>query len=213
MTCLCLTRNRRHWLPQAIRCFLDQTYPHRELLILSDGDDVRDLVPADERIRHIHLEGASNIGEKRNFGCSRARGELIAHWDDDDYSAAGRLADQLGLLGNSGKAVVGYSSMEFRCEFGGNVRRWMYQCAPVPTHGAAAEQASYALGTSLLYRRDWVRIHPFPAKQIAEDGAFVRAAISGAEFAASDAGDLMWASIHDHNTSPRRTSGSAWREL
>ena len=43
-----------------------------ELLILADGADVRDLVPDDDRIRLIHLEGHPGIGDKRNFGCERS---------------------------------------------------------------------------------------------------------------------------------------------
>ena len=51
VTCLCLTRNRRGFLPRAIECFVAQTYEERELLIVDDGDDsIADLAPADWRI-------------------------------------------------------------------------------------------------------------------------------------------------------------------
>ncbi len=57
VTCLCLTRNRRAWLPRAIGCFLAQTYEERELLIVDDGDEgVTDLVPDDPRIRVMVAE-------------------------------------------------------------------------------------------------------------------------------------------------------------
>ena len=36
VTCVCLTRNRREFLPRAIECFLAQTYEPRELLVLND---------------------------------------------------------------------------------------------------------------------------------------------------------------------------------
>jgi glycosyltransferase involved in cell wall biosynthesis len=55
------------------------------MLILADGEDVKDLVPSDERIRLIHLAESRSIGEKRNFGCERSSGEIICHWDDDDW--------------------------------------------------------------------------------------------------------------------------------
>jgi glycosyltransferase involved in cell wall biosynthesis len=198
VTCLCLTRNRRQWLPKAIDQFLNQTYPHRELLILADGEDVRDLVPDDERIRLLHLEGARFIGEKRNLGCERALGDVIAHWDDDDFSAPGRLADQLARLESSGKAVTGYCSMRFT---DGNAW-WEYRNTP-----------DFAVGTSLMYRRDWWKAHPFPAKQVGEDGDFVMTAQQHRQIFCSDAGEFMHATIHAGNTSPRTLMGNNWRKL
>lgn len=197
MTCLCLTRNRRHWLPQAIRQFQEQTFPARELLIVADGEGVLDLIPDDRRIRLIHLQGRHDIGTKRNFGCSRALGNIIAHWDDDDFSAAPRLEDQVARLQLSGKAVTGYRRMRFT----DGVKWWQYTGAP-----------NYVVGTSLCYRRDWWQDHPFPAKSVGEDGDFVMmAAQAGALDVAPDAGPLMHATIHDGNTSPRLLGGDNWK--
>jgi glycosyltransferase involved in cell wall biosynthesis len=44
-SCIMPTYNRRHFVPQAIKYFLRQDYPHKELIILDDGTDkIRDLV-------------------------------------------------------------------------------------------------------------------------------------------------------------------------
>ena len=198
MTCLCLTKDRRQWLPQAIECFRRQTYSNAELLILADGADVRDLVPDDTRIRLIHLEGPVVIGDKRNFGCERAAGDVIAHFDDDDYSAPGRLAEQIQQLRESGKAVTGFHSMRFVAADG---QWWQYDGT-----------AGYALGTSLCYRRGWWRNHPFPGLQIGEDNAMVAMAHAAGELVTADAGELMHATIHPGNTSPRKL-GSAWKAV
>jgi O-antigen biosynthesis protein len=195
VTCLCLTRNRRQWLPKAIESFLQQTHRNAELLILADGEDVRDLVPDDEHIRLIHLEGPITIGDKRNFGCEHAPGEFIAHFDDDDYSAPGRLADQLGRLHESGMSVTGYNSMRFT----DGERWWKY-----------AGTVNYALGTSLLYRKDWWLRNRFRSLQVGEDNQFVAQAFASGELATADAGDLMHATIHAGNTSPR-SLGSSWK--
>jgi hypothetical protein len=72
--------------------------------------------------------------------------ELIAHRDDDDYSAPGRLADQVQRLTESGKAVTGFRSMRFTDA----VRWWKYEGT-----------RNYALGTSLWYQRDWWSTHRF----------------------------------------------------
>ena len=51
VSCICLTRNRREWLPKAIDCFEQQTYSQRELVIVWDGEPVADLVPSADNIR------------------------------------------------------------------------------------------------------------------------------------------------------------------
>ncbi len=198
VTCLCLTRNRRNWLPTAIRHYQAQTHPNRELLILADGDDVRDLIPNDESIRLVEIEEGCRVGEKRNFGCSLALGDIIAHWDDDDYSAPARIEDQARRLETSGKAVTGYNQMRFT----DGKAWWSYDGT-----------GNWALGTSLCYRKEWWRLHPFPAIHVGEDGQFVGVAQKHKQIVAVPAGDLMTATIHQSNTSPRQLSGSCWRRL
>jgi len=197
VTALCITRNRRQWLPKAIQCFLAQTYSPLELLIVADGEDVRDLVPNDPRVRLLHLADHTGIGDKRNFGCDSAAGEVIAHWDDDDFSAPNRLSDQLARLKASGKAVTGYNAMRFT----DGPNWWQYQGA-----------ADYALGTSLCYRKDWWRKYPFQSVGVGEDNMFVAMASAANQLTVAPAGDLMHATIHTGNTSPR-TLGSAWTRL
>jgi len=197
VTCLCLTRNRRHWLPKAIQCFLEQTYPNRELLILADGEDVRDLVPNDDRIRLLHVSGSPEIGEKRNFGCERSR-EIICHWDDDDWSEPARLRTQIEtLLQDGSKAVAGFHSMRFT----DGVKWWKY-----------LGTANYALGTSLCYRREFWKMNRFPSLQVGEDNQFVANAHAQRQLLTTDAGELMYATIHAGNTSPRKL-GSNWKAI
>lgn len=198
ITCLCLTRNRPQWLPQAIRCYQAQTYPNRELLIVASGEDVRRLIPSDESIRYLHLAGKPEIGAARNIGCQHARGAIIAHWDDDDYCAPARLRDQADRLRASGKQVTGYKSMRFT----DGRKWWLYD-----------GKADYALGTSLMYHRAWWQANPFEPMQVGEDNEFVfRARVRG-QLVTADANDLLYATIHHDNTSPRQLRGKAWREI
>ena len=178
-------------------CFLQQQASNAEMLILSDGPDVRDLVPDDDRIRLIHLAGHPGIGDKRNFGCERSAGEFIAHWDDDDHSAPGRLADQLARLEQTGKSVTGYHSIRFT----DGERWWKYSGTP-----------NYSVGTSLVYRRAWWKQNRFRSVQIGEDNQFVAVASAAGELVTADAGDLMHATIHKGNTSPRKM-GSSWTAI
>src|SRR5260370_37829397 len=92
ISCIMPTANRRHFVPQALRYFLAQDYPHKELLILDDGSDsVADLVPDDSQIRYTRLTGQRTLGAKRNECVEASRGEIIIHWDDDDWQAPHRI--------------------------------------------------------------------------------------------------------------------------
>lgn len=189
-------------MPKAIQCFQGQTYQNTELLILADGEDVRDLLPDDERIKLIHLEGHPEIGEKRNLAAELARGSIIAHWDDDDYSAPGRLADQLQRLSESGKSVTGYHTMRFWEQTPIGIKWWLFWSLP-----------HRACGTSLMYKREWWERNRFPAKQVGEDVDFVVVAHTAGALISVDARDLMHASIHSGNSSPRPLDNNQWREL
>lgn len=73
-------------MPQAIQYFLRQNYPNRELVVVDDGTDaVTDMMPPDPQIRYVRLEGKHTLGTKRNLACEEARGEIIVHWDGDDW--------------------------------------------------------------------------------------------------------------------------------
>lgn len=197
VSCVCLTRNRRDWLPQAIASYIAQSYTPRELLIIGDGADVCDLVPQRPDIRLIQIEEGRNIGDKRNFGASLARGRYIAHWDDDDYSAPDRLLDQVDRLKASGLAVTGYSQVDFT-----DGARWWRHTA----------DDGFAGGSSLLYERAWWEQHQFPFIQIAEDAAFVETARIRGQIITAKSNGMLTATIHPGNTSPRNLD-ARWEQL
>jgi glycosyltransferase involved in cell wall biosynthesis len=109
ISCLCVTRARVTLLSRAVRCFLDQSHPSRELLIVFDADDTatRQYVDtlADERIRGIEVPVSPrrSLGSLRNLAVAEARGQYICQWDDDDWYHPDRLTAQLSALRASGR--------------------------------------------------------------------------------------------------------------
>ena len=168
------------------------------MLILDDGEDVSDLARDSADIRYVHIEEGRTIGEKRNFGSSLSSAESICTFDDDDWSAPDRLSRQVRLLHESGKSVSGFHSMFFT----DGLSWWKYKNAP-----------NYALGTSLCYRRHWWAAHPFKPKHIAEDLEFAREAHIAGQLISVDAGELMVATIHRGNTSPRHMDSANFTKV
>jgi cellulose synthase/poly-beta-1,6-N-acetylglucosamine synthase-like glycosyltransferase len=57
VSCIMPTYNRRRFVPEAIRLFLAQDYPKKELLVLDDGEDtIVDLIPNRPQIRYLRLD-------------------------------------------------------------------------------------------------------------------------------------------------------------
>lgn len=200
VTCICPTRNRREWLPKAISCFLAQDYAARELVIVADGEEsVADLVPCDPRIRLMVSGWTLTVGEKRNIGCETARGDVIAHFDDDDFSESGRLSSQMAKLIECRKAVIGYYGMKFT----NGPHWWQYTGSPAS-----------ALGTSLCFWRSWwLTGHKFESRNVGEDSAFIAQAIRENAFLAEPDRGLMHGTIHPGNTISRVVNGPAWQEI
>ncbi|HSE15988.1 MAG TPA: glycosyltransferase [Pyrinomonadaceae bacterium] len=95
VTCIMPTYERRRYVPQALESFLQQDYPNRELIIVDDGKDaIGDLAEGLPNVRYFHVARTS-IGAKRNLACKQAAGEIIAHWDDDDWYSPDRLRYQV----------------------------------------------------------------------------------------------------------------------
>jgi glycosyltransferase involved in cell wall biosynthesis len=159
-------------------CFSSQTYVRRELVV---------------------VENIRPVGKARNEAIRKAKGDVVIHWDDDDWSAPGRIEDQVRRLVETGANIVGYHAMLFYDE---ERKTWW-----------RFHRAKYGLGTSFCYRRSlWDRLGGFPETspkggllRVGEDNAWRRKLHSiRMPFPTVDAGELMWARIHRANTSPKR---------
>lgn len=192
------TRGRAEWARQALEFFLAQTYPEKELIILDDSDDPSFPVAPDmPGVTYRRTEMRCNIPVKRNACCEMARGEIICHFDSDDYSAPERMADQVALIEQSGKSVVGYHSMLF------------YSANPLYVAKYRGDQNVFAMGTSLMFKRDFWAVNRFPpSTEIAEDTAFVRMARKHDQLITAEAGKLMVARSHPGNTSEKKMRNS-----
>lgn len=103
VSCLMVTRDRAALARNAIRCFLDQTWPNRELVILDDSEDpaLERIVQEfdDPRIRFLRIppEGKT-LGHLRNEAVALARGEYVCQWDDDDLYDPARIELQMHAI-------------------------------------------------------------------------------------------------------------------
>ena len=203
VSCIMPTANRAAYIPLAIHCFLSQTWEDRELIIVDDGaEPVAGIIPYDPRIRYAFVLGLGSLGNKRNWACRLASGEICLSWDDDDWYAPGRIADVVGLLISSGKAVAGYHRFYYWNE--GDSRAYEYRYT-----GPGA----YASGSTQCFRRSWWLGHKYPDLKTAEDSTFAMGAARAGQLASKPAGEMMVARGHSRNTWKQPWRSKAFPEV
>jgi len=88
------TFQREKMLQLQHRGVAEQTERDFEWLIVDDSPEPSKYFSAlaDDRVHYRHLTQRISIGEKRNLLNDHARGEIIVHFDDDDYYSKDYLA-------------------------------------------------------------------------------------------------------------------------
>jgi glycosyltransferase involved in cell wall biosynthesis len=93
VSCLMVTKDRPVLAARAIRCFADQRYPARELVIVCQGtagyrSRLTGLARAHgvSEVRIVDADPDLPLGALRNLSLDAAAGELVCVWDDDDCS-------------------------------------------------------------------------------------------------------------------------------
>jgi hypothetical protein len=202
VSCIMPTANRRDFVPRAIEQFLSQDYPARELIVIDDGtDSMAEFIPVQEAVRYVRLDQSISLGAKRNMACDMARGELIAHWDDDDWMAPGWLRSQVETLTGRNAELCGLDKVFFYAPKVRQAWRYVYDGTP-----------PWAYGGTLCYTRELWRRRPFADINVGEDNDFVWST-QLKRIAINDHGDRYVATVHRRNSSPKVTTGRRWHSI
>jgi hypothetical protein len=204
VSCLMPTADRRLFAAQAIRHFLRQDYENRELIIVDDGEDnIVDLVPDHPRIRYLRLPERLTIGAKHNLACKLAHGDIMVHWDDDDWMADRRLTYQVSeLLQQPAMTLSGLARMLFYEPSSG--RAWEY--------AYTMRTPKWVGGGTFCYRREFWNSHPFPDMNEGGDTVFAWN-LRQAHVSALADHTFYVATVHGHNTSIKRTGSAGWQPI
>jgi glycosyltransferase involved in cell wall biosynthesis len=198
------TANRRRFIPTTLHLFLAQDYEDKELVIIDDGTDpINDLIPKSHpNITYLREKpNRLSLGEKRNLGCEAARGDVILHWDDDDWYAPWRISYQVASLQHSDLDICGVNNMYFLDA--SRRSAWEYVCRG---------DVRWLGGASLCYKKStWTRT-PFVKIDVGEDARFVRCARYALVGALEDNRFLV-VRVHSSNTCTKQPSRCTMRSL
>lgn len=107
VSCLMVTRDRPAMAARAIECFLAQSYPNRELVII-DGGASDELQQGIDAICYPPVkifagkQADRSMGELRNLAVEKASGRYLCVWDDDDLYDPDRLSIQMSAIASLG---------------------------------------------------------------------------------------------------------------
>lgn len=199
VSCIMPTYNRRPFIRRAIECFQRQDYDNTELVIVDNGTDpIRDLLPNDSRIRYSHVPQKLTIGALRNLACQAARGEVIVHWDDDDWYPSYRIRKQVQPLIENRAEISGTSALYYYDSAKRQAFLYRYSGAKI-----------WVSGNTLAFKRKVWQRNPFPDMQVGEDSAFIWSAPRTSILDLKEPA-LCVGSIHLANASPKNAQGAFW---
>lgn len=189
VSCIMPTANRQNFIPLAIDYFLNQDYRDAELIIIDDGrESVKNLIPNHHRIKYFYADPIGTIGLKRNYACEKAKGDIIIHWDDDDWYAQDWISREVQVLLNSDADICGLNEIIFYSSLLNKF--WKYSDQNL--------QEPWLSGATMAYRKSfWVK-HPFKDIQVGEDYDYIWN--TGAKILAHDYSEGFVAILHAKNT-------------
>lgn len=103
ISCICITKNSSVLLHRAVQCFLAQSYPNKELVLLFESDNSAtaqhlQTVRYPPSVRVLETVHGEPLGVLRNYAIKQASGELFCQWDDDDWYHVDRLELQFKAI-------------------------------------------------------------------------------------------------------------------
>jgi glycosyltransferase involved in cell wall biosynthesis len=183
------------YVEMALNCFFSQRYEGElQLVVLENNEQPLLQGLADVAFCTYMQTKRKPVGALRNEAISKATGEVLVIWDEDDWHSTDRVARQVERLIQSGKAVTGWHSLLYYDEATGGTYR--YVCHP-------ADAGRYAIGMSHCFYRTWWEKHPYVEVGV-EDKIFSDEAMHRNQLDSCDAGQLYVGRIHSSNTVDKR---------
>lgn len=156
------THNRRFFIPQFLKIVRNQVYNGPiEILVADDGTDpILDLIKNDSAFRYIRFDEKKPLGYKRNILASEAKGEILIHFDDDDYYPPCRVSHAVESLMASDKLIAGSSL----CHIYDTSLKKIFVSGPFGQNHATA-------GT-FAYKKEYLKNNKFNDEAIAQEEPF-----------------------------------------
>ncbi len=166
---ICPTYNRAAMHEKLYEVFHNQDYASKDLWILDDTYTASSFFSTckDPEVHYMHTPQKKTIGAKRNQLITLSSGELIAHFDDDDWYAPNYLSSMVAAIVKDDADFVKLAAWkEHRLTDG---HRRLFDAR------RQVHANMWGWGFSYVYRRHVTTQASFPNLNSGEDYAFVQA--------------------------------------
>ncbi len=204
VSCIMPTADRPDYVRKSIIQFLKQDYLNKELIIVDDGTVPFPIgnLKRHPLIQYIRLNKHHSIGAKRNMACENAKGDIILHWDDDDWYASDWINLQVNALEVNKADITGLDTINF-IDLIRN-KAWTYEYP--------RKNNSWVHGATLAYRKDFWRGNPFEDISVGEDVKFLWS-IRPKKIYAHEGYQSYIGLVHHKNTSKKQVESACWTEI
>jgi glycosyltransferase involved in cell wall biosynthesis len=170
----------------------------------------------DPRVRYVHVPREMSIGAKRNYLCDAAHGEVIVHFDDDDFYAPHYVESMLSLMRDQNADIVKLFGFFLYQQKHRIFAYWdLERDFPLHFRLSPADQPAamwnngqmsgrWGYGFSYVFHRKVWQAVQFPDQNHGEDAVFANTAVDQLEFRSAGKQDVTCSClhiIHDGNTS------------
>ena len=195
---VCVTRDRRMFMPILKYCYMIQSYPEEklELVIVDDGDDsIEDTLFGVPNVTYVRLDEKKTIGEKRDIGVQNAMYDVITFMDDDDVYPNNSILERVAMMLKTPAKECAFCSV-IPCY---DITKYCSFMNIPPFQLPMSQRVSEA--TLIFTRKFWEERH-FGDVQIAEGDAFIR----GREHMCRELSpqEIIVSLLHPKNTSSRK---------
>lgn len=196
---LCITRDRRTFMPLLKYCYMIQSYPEDklEIVIVDDGvDSIEDTLFGVPNVKYVRCEPGLTISQKRNLAVENAMYDILVNMDDDDVYPNNSVLQRVAMMSMEPTKECGFCTTIPCYDI---VKFASFMNVP-PNHLAMSERVSEA--TLVFTKKFWNERRFEDSDNIAEGNAFIR----GREHMCRELSpqEIIVSLVHPKNTSARR---------
>jgi hypothetical protein len=196
---LCITKDRRIFMPLLKYCYMIQSYPEDklELVLVDDGtDSIEDTLIGVPNVKYVRADPGMTISQKRNLAVQNAMYDILVTMDDDDVYPNNSVLQRVAMMLMEPKKECGFCTTIPCYDI---VKYASFMNVP-PTHLTMSERVSEA--TMVFTRKFWEERNFDDSVHIGEGNAFIR----GREQMCREISpqEVIVSLIHPKNTSSRR---------
>lgn len=166
---------RKNFINNILQNYKQQNWREKELIIIINKDNInieewKLKAQSYQEVSIFQLSEKKTLGECLNFGAKKAKYELIAKFDDDDYYAANYITDSMKLFNTMDVDIIGKKTIYMYFE-GREI---------LAIHKSGKENryvANGLKGATLIFKKEIIKKVTFPELNLGEDTIFIRECI------------------------------------